>query len=90
MEEDRPLDDWELVLEAGDEALRPQERRRLQPEELDGAEDVVDAGGRRLDGVHELGEEGAHRRLEALQVAALARQQLLEWTHEEPEGGGNK
>ena len=87
MEEDGPLHDGELVLEAGDEALRPQERRRLQPEELDGAEDVVDAGGRRLHRVHKLGEEGAHRRLETLQIAALARQQLFERAHEKPEGG---
>ena len=51
---------------------------------LYGAKDVVDARGRRLDRVHKLGEEGPHCRLEAIHVAALARQQLLEGTHEEP------
>ena len=35
MEEDGALDDGKLVLEAGDEALRPQERGRLQAEELE-------------------------------------------------------
>ena len=38
VEEDGAPDDGELVLEARDEALRAQERRRLQTEELHGAQ----------------------------------------------------